>query len=255
MKEFKTNPLKNYIENSVIIEINDWFKIRLTKELLINYESKIYSKGLEYLEENIKKIKELDIKYPGNANPIFYLYIVPNENFVELLNFPTARSSKGGGKPVPSYDLEGFNSAYGLSSNMLENRTKPTIMRTVNSIHELAHLVHSMFFNQNRFLCEGFAESLPLYTMDYESKFEQHKELLKTLEKKQILSAQELIELEEKKQFTTEPLIPNTSCSFELPYISSYLFVRGCLEIIASQFKINRNEATQKFLEIMKQSK
>ena len=124
----------------------------------------------------------------------------------------------------------------------------------MNTIHELAHLVHSMFFlGVDRFICEGFAEALPLYTMDYESIFNQHRELLKSLKKEQILSAQELIELGN-NQFHAEPLIPNTSCSFELPYISSYLFVRGCLEKIANKFHLNRNEATQKFLEIVKQS-
>ncbi|MCI9233077.1 MAG: hypothetical protein HFH08_00600 [Bacilli bacterium] len=252
MNKYRANKLREYIENSELIVINSHFKIRLSKELLKKYENNLYKTELDSLKKHIEKINALNIKYPANANPVFYLYIVPDSDFKELLNF--SRSSIGGGKPVISYDLDGFNSSYGLSSNMLENTTSSAIQETVNTIHELAHLVHSMFFlGVDRFICEGFAEALPLYTMDYESIFNQHRELLKSLKKEQILSAQELIELGN-NQFHAEPLIPNTSCSFELPYISSYLFVRGCLEKIANKFHLNRNEATQKFLEIVKQS-
>ena len=127
-------------------------------------------------------------------------------------------------------------------------------MQEVNTIHELAHLVHSMFFNKDRLISEGFAEALPLYTMDYESIWKEHQQMLKDLPEDKILSAQQLIEITSNNNFNIGAVMPNKSCSFDYSYISSYLFVRGCLEVIASKFNINKVEATQMFLEIVKQS-
>jgi hypothetical protein len=128
----------------------------------------------------MKQINHLCLQYPANANPIFYVYLVPDEDFIDLLQYPH-KTRRGGGKPVSSYDINGFNSAYGLSQNMFENTydEEPSISRTVNDIHELTHLVHSQFFNKNRFISEGFAETLPLYSMDYERKFDEHRSILK----------------------------------------------------------------------------
>ncbi len=254
MKKYQVNKLKEYIDKTELLIIDDDFRVRLSNELLEKYNQGLYNKGLTQMLDHIKQIKELEIKYPAKANPIFYIYIVPDNNFRELLNFPSYRNYKGGGKPVPSYDLDGFNNAYGVSNNMLENKKEQNIMQIVNNIHELAHLVHSMFFNENRLLSEGFAEALPLYTMDYESLFDEHREMLKTLTEEQILSAQQLIELADNNNFNIGAIIPNKSCAFDFSYISSYLFVRGCLETIASKFNINRVQATQKFLEIQHQS-
>lgn len=255
MNGYEVDELQEYIENSNLIEVSDSFKIRLSNELMERYKKGLYSNELSILEKNMNEIKCIGIEYPANAKPVFYVYVVPNENFVSLLNYPEDKAITGGGKPVSCFDLDGFNSAYGVSSNILEVEDMLSIMKTVNNIHELSHLVHGMFFEKNRFISEGFAEALPLYTLNYEEKFLKHRELLKTLKKEQILSAQELIELEENNNFDSDTLISNTSCSFEIAYISSYLFVRGCLEIIEKKFNINRNQATQKFLEIMRQTR
>ncbi|MDD3341014.1 MAG: hypothetical protein PHN72_02275 [Bacilli bacterium] len=255
MKEYQTNQLKMYIEQTEMLVINPYLHIRLSKELLEKYKQGLYNKQLAFMLNNINKIRELGIKYPSNADPVFYVYIVPDENFRELLQFPSHRNCKGGGKPVLSYDLDGFNSAYGISSNLLERENKMSSMQEVNNIHEFAHLVHGMFFyNKSRILAEGFAEALPLYTMNYESCFDEHREMLLGLTEEQILSAQELIELERHHDFNKGAILPNKSCSFDFTYFSSYLFVRGCLETIESKFGLSRVESTQKFLEIVRKS-
>jgi len=254
METYQANILKEYIDKSELIIINEDLRIRLSKELLEKYNQGLYENGLSQMLDCIKQIKSLGIKYPANADPIFYIYIVPNENFRELLNFPSYRNYKGGGKPVSAYDLDSFNSAYGVSNSMLENRKEMNIMQVVNNIHEFAHLVHSMFFNKDRLLSEGFAEALPLYTLDYESSFDEHRKMLKTLTEEQLLSAQQLIGLADNNKFNTGAIIPDKSCAFDFSYISSYLFVRGCLETIASKFNLDRVSATQRFLEIVKQS-
>lgn len=251
---YQSDKLKEYIHSTQIITIDDNLKVRLSNDLLNKYNSGLYNNALNQMLAHIKQINNLEIKYPGKAQPVFYVYVVPDENFRELLKYPAMRVTNGGGKPVPSYDLDSYNKAYGVNNNMLENRKEYNISQTVNNIHEFAHLVHSMFFNSDRLLSEGFAEALPLYTMDYESSFDEHREMLETLTKEKILSAQQLIELSENNNFNAGAVAPNKSCSFDYSYISSYLFVRGCMEVIASKEGLDRIQATQKFLEIIKQS-
>jgi hypothetical protein len=252
---YQKDVLKKYIDDSVLIEINTNLRIRLSKQLEVKYNDGKYTNAINHFENYIEQISSLNLTYPGNAHPVFYVYLVPDKNFVDLLRFPYPER-KGGGRPVSSFDIDGFNSAYGESQNLAANQPKelPNISRIVNSIHEFAHLVHSQYFSKNRFICEGFAEALPLYTLNYESKFDEHRNAIKNMDESQIFSAKQLLDMEKKNSFGRSALLPNKSCAFDLAYISSYLFVRSCLEIIASKFNINRAEATQKFLEIVRSS-
>lgn len=253
MYTYKSSPLQKYIDNSIVININKYFKIRIAENLEDKYKTHIYDKGINHFANYVEQIRNLDFKYPGNANPIFYMYIVPNKNFKEILGFPENLDLKGGGRPVYSYDLDGFPYAYGVSSNIIEERNNPNIMQNTNSIHEFAHLLHSLFFQfKNKFISEGLAEAITFYTLDYESKFNEHRNCIKELAEDKILSAKELIQAE--NNFDTELIIPNTSCSFRITYISSYLFIRCCIETIEKKFNLNRIKATQKLLEMLRVS-
>lgn len=174
------------------------------------------------MDKCFQMIDTLNIQYPSNAHPVFYVYIIPDDSYVELLNFPT-KFDKGnvGGKPVRCYDLDGFSSAYGLSQNMLENKPSEeiNISRIENEIHELAHIVHSQFFNKN-----------------------------------QIFSTQEILNSEKNNSYGVESILPNRSCSFRLSYISSYLFVKGCMETIVKKYNLSKEQSVQYFLEIVKRS-
>jgi len=251
----KVDKLREYIEVSVLKIVNQNFRIRLSKELAKKYKAGVYTNEIKNLARYIEQIKKLGLQYPANASPIFYVYIVPDGDFIDLLQYPH-KTRKGGGRPVSCYDIDGFNSAYGQSQNMFENVSdeEPSVSRTVNNIHEFAHLIHDQFFNKNRFISEGFAETLPLYSMDYESKFDEHRNALKNMKLNQIFSPKELLDMGKNNTFGGKAIIPDRSCSFDLAYISSYLFVRGCVETIASKFNINRVKATQKFLEIVRNS-
>ena len=47
----------------------------------------------------LNTINTLKIKYPDNARPILYIYIVPYDNYSKLLKIPsTFDKGKGGGK-------------------------------------------------------------------------------------------------------------------------------------------------------------
>ena len=253
---YEKNKLKEYIKNSELRVFNKDIKVRLSKELAIKYDKGYYNEYLNNISKYIKMIKKLNIKYPGNAKPVLYVYIVPDNNYRELLGIPEKYDNgKGGGKPVMCYDLDGFSSAYGLSQNILENKNKETdISKVENEIHELSHIVHSQFFNKNLIISEGFAEALPLYGLNMEKDFTEHNFALLNLEEEQILSVQEILKLEKDDTFGIETILQNKTCSFRISYISSYLFVRGCMEIIAKKFDLKKEDAVQRFLEIVRES-
>ena len=254
---YKKNALKEYIKKSELRIFNERIKVRMAKELAIKYDSGCYNNYLNNLYECLKMIDSLHIKYPGNAKPVLYIYIVPDDNYGELLDFPKIYDNgKGGGKPVSCYDLDGFNSAYGLSQNILENQPKVEndVSKIENTIHELAHIIHSQFFNNNQIICEGFAEALPLYALNFEEIFTEHRNSLINLSEDQILSAQEIINSEKDNSYGLETISSNNSCSFRISYISSYLFVRGCMEIITEKYGMSKAQAVQQFLEIVKDS-
>lgn len=253
---YEKNKLKEYIKNSELRAFNKDIKVRLSKELAIKYDKGYYNEYLNNISKYLKMIKKLNIKYPGNAKPVLYVYIVPDNNYRELLGIPEKYDNgKGGGKPVMCYDLDDFSSAYGLSQNILENKNKETdISKVENEIHELSHIVHSQFFNKNLIISEGFAEALPLYGLNMEKDFTEHKNALLNLEEEQILSVQEILKLEKDDTFGIETILQNKTCSFRISYISSYLFVRGCMEIIAKKFDLKKEDAVQRFLEIVRES-
>lgn len=253
---YEKNKLKEYIKNSELRVFNKDIKVRLSKEFTIKYDKGYYNEYLNNISKYLKMIKKLNIKYPGNAKPVLYVYIVPDNNYRELLGIPEKYDNgKGGGKPVMCYDLDGFSSAYGLSQNILENKNKEAdISKVENEIHELSHIIHSQFFNKNLIISEGFAEALPLYGLNMEKDFTEHKNALLNLKKEQILSVQEILNLEKDSTFGIETISQNKTCSFRISYISSYLFVRGCMETIAKKFNLKKEDTIQRFLEIVRES-
>ena len=251
---YQKDYLRDYINSSELRQFSYNIKVRMSKELAIEYDKGLYNDFLLNIKKCFKLISDLGIQYPGNAHPVLYLYIVPQDNYSKLLNIPKEFDrGKGGGKPVCCYDLDGFNSAYGLSENLLKKSIE-TISSFVNNIHELAHIINSQFFRKNRMIQEGFAEMVPLYLLGLEEEFLEHRNMIIELKDEQILSAKELIESERDNTYGTEELVPNRSCSFRKSYVSSYLFITGCIKKIEEKMNCSKIEAVQHFLEFVKQS-
>lgn len=162
--------------------------------------------------------------------------------------------TKSGGKLVSAYDLDSYSCAYGTSNNLLENKSELSTSKKTNRLHELAHLIHSIFFFVNQYLEEGYAETYVFYILGYEDIFLEHRHLLENLKEEQILTVRELIELGNQRKFHPPRLIPHSTCSFEITYISSYLFVRGVIEKIEEKYGVDKFEANQMFLEMIKSS-
>ena len=254
---YQKDILREYISKSELRVFSEKIKVRLSKELAEKYDNGSYRNYLSNMQKCIDMIDTLDIQYPGNAYPVLYVYIVPDDRYSDLLRVPKIfDKGTGSGKPVCCYDLDGFNSAYGLSQNLLENRPEEEtrVSRIENEIHELSHIVHSQFFSMHQTICEGFAETLPLYALGFEEIFDEHRNTIIKLDENQILSAQELLNSEKKGTYGAEAVLPNRSCSFRFSYISSYLLVRGCVETIAEKNGFSKAQAIQYFLEIVKQS-
>lgn len=254
---YQEDILREYIKNSELRNFSEEIKIRLSKDLALKYDQGCYNEYLENMKKCFDMINTLKIQYPGKAKPILYIYIVPDDHYSKLLRIPSKfDKGKGGGRPVSCYDIDGFNSAYGLSQNILENKFKNeyNISKIANEIHELSHIIHGQFFSTNLIICEGFAETLPLYILNLEDKFEEHKKMLMELDENQILTAQEILDSEKDGSFGSVAMLPNKSCSFRISYISSYLFVRGCIETIIENHNFSKVQAIQYFLEVVKQS-
>lgn len=253
---YQKDILREYVKNSVLREHSASLKVRLSKELAKKYDKGIYDNYLKELQSNIESVESLNIILPGNANPVFYLYIVPDENFDAYLRIPPAFSgNKKGGKPVNCYDNDGFNSAYGISQNVAEDfNPDVTIDKKVNNIHEVAHIFQHHFYMGNQVFGEGFAETIPLYGLDLEKNFDKHKDLLRNLKEEDIRTAKELIEESRNGNFGEKAYVEKSTCSFRESYISSYLLVRGIIETIKDNTNCSKEEAIQIFLEFIKSS-
>ena len=141
--------MKEFINDSEVKIFSKNMKVRIHKSLITNYDKGLYYNALMNLQKCFDLINSLNIKYSGNANPILYIYIIPLSESASLINLPN-----GGGRGIPSYDLEGFKYAYVVSENVLENEKENiNITQLENNIHELAHLIHGEFFFKNQTIC------------------------------------------------------------------------------------------------------
>lgn len=253
---YQKSLLKEYIKNTELRVYKDTINIRLNSDLAKKYDNGIYNNYLEHMYKWYLDILSLNIILPSNAKPKLYFYIVPDENYPELLGTPKKYDSgKGSGKPVICYDLDGYKCAYGISTGLCENfPSKPSIMREENNVHELAHLIQIQFYTKNAIISEGLAEAIPLYVMDYESIFEEHRDIVSNLSESEIYSPKEIIDSERDDSFGVTSSLKGKSCSFRYSYISSYLFVRGCLEKIVRDNNCSKKDAVQYFLNLLYQS-
>lgn len=248
--------LKDYVKKSELRIYKDTIYIKLSKELSEKYDNGIYNNYFNKLLNCYLELKDLDIKYPASSKPILYIYIVPDDNYQELLQIPKKFDRGfGGGKPVTCFELDGFKSAYGISQGICERYSENiNISRKVNNIHELFHLIHGEFQRNESFISEGLAEAVPLHIMGYEEHFLEHRDIVLNLKDDQIISSKELINSERDNSFGKEESLPNKSCSFRYSYISSYLFIRVILEQIERKESLSKKEALIFLLKLLRET-
>jgi hypothetical protein len=241
--------LREYIEKSELREFAPGFRVRLSADLAKKYDAGAYDVALNNKMNLFQQVQSIGIKYPSNARPVLYVYIVPDENFEQLLRMPV-KGLKCGGRPVDCFDLDGFKWALGISHNMLILEGKLSDISKANTIHEYAHLIHGQFFYKEPMCKEGFAEVIAWYVLNYESKVKAYADLVKNLAPEEIYTANELLNTVD---FHSDS-VPGKCCSFQKAYISSYLFIRGIIQKIEEKFNVDKVAAVQKFLELMRLS-
>ena len=84
---YQEDYLRNYIKESELRVFNDRIKVRLSRGLAIKYDLGVYTNFLTRIENEMKMLDKLKIKYPANAKPILYIYVVPDDNYKCLLYF------------------------------------------------------------------------------------------------------------------------------------------------------------------------
>lgn len=242
------NALQEYIKSSELrVIIDGVFSARMSSDIAKNFDAGKYNIAISEHKKSIVELETMNIIYPAKARPVFYMYIVPDENFIELLNYPY-KDRKGGGRPVDSYDMDSFNSAYGTSQNLLDYVDELPIDKHINNIHEYAHLIQGQFGYKSNMFAEGFAELVPWYVLEYEKLVASHVESIKGMKK--IYTANELL-----NSVSFSDRVPGKTCSFQPSYVSSYLWVRSVVEHIRVKYNLSRIGAVQKFLELYRMVK
>lgn len=239
--------LRDYLEKNAETRIvNDNFRIRMSHEIAKNYDSGMYNLAIAEHVGCINELLQLNIQDVIGKKPIFYTYLVPDNRLIELLNYPYQR--KRGGRPVVSFEQDGFISAYGATQNTFIISERPTLTTHVNHIHEYAHLIQGELNPYKHVIFqEGFAEMIPWYVMDYESKCPEHVTVVANTD---VYSANELL-----TTVSFRDVVENRSCSFQKSYISSYVFVRTIVEKIQEKFGVDKIGAMKMYLKKYSETK
>ena len=87
--------LKEYLKDSVVVEISEIVCMRLSKELLKKYIDGKYDKRIDSIKKTIAELESIGLVYPSNARPKYYIYVVPDEEFRELLDYPSSIVTSG----------------------------------------------------------------------------------------------------------------------------------------------------------------
>lgn len=240
--------LQKYVEHSEKREIiSGRFYARMSSDIAKNFDDGMYDIMLDDHKRCIYELDTLGIKYPLNVQPKFYMYIVPDESFIGLLHMPHKRL-KSGGRPVPSYDVDGFITAYGTSQNCLVNGDKSVdITKHVNLVHEYSHLVKTQFCFGAVALSEGFAELIPWYVLEYERLVPSHLVAIKSM--KEIYTIKDLLNI---RTLPVKDFMQR--CSFQPSYMSAYLWMRAVIERMRVKYNLSRVAVVQKFLEFYRDS-
>lgn len=251
---YKKDLLREYIQNSSLRIFKNTIYVRISEDLAQNYDNWLYDIYLNSMYDYYNQLLSLDLKLPYNSHPNLYIYIVPIENYWELLSYPKRYYRwTGGWRPVNCYDLDWYRHAYGVTQNLCVNY-HPNISGIVRNIHELSHIICNQFAYESVSFTEGLADAIPLYILDYEKSFIEHRDAILSLKQEEIFTMSELFSSEKDDSFWTTSVYPNKTCSFRYSYISSYLFIRWLLETITEIKELSKIWALQYFLEFLKNS-
>lgn len=83
---YEKDLLRNYVDTCEIKVFDKQICVKLADNLALKYDAGVYDDYLNHISDCFKRIKNLGFTMPGNANPIFYIYLIPDELGIKLLN-------------------------------------------------------------------------------------------------------------------------------------------------------------------------
>ena len=113
-----------------------------------------------------------------------------------------------------------------------------SIERKVGLCHELAHTLHSAWFDNKMVLCEGFAELLPHYLMNLESQNLKHRQAIAAFAQDKMRT---VADIEQNGMFSPEDLKQRNKNTQEREgYMSVYLWMLGYTKRVEKHFGLDK---------------
>ena len=236
--------LADYIEKSETRIADTNVCICMSPGLAEKYDDGVYDFAVSEHVDCIRELVALNLM-PDN-NKKFYIYLVPDDEFIKLLEFPY-KNDKKGGLPVRCFHRDGLRWAFGSSQNLFvsDNISQD---KHINLLHEYSHLIENEFGLRHLLFNEGFADLIPWYVLGYEDKSTTHIEAVLSTN---IYTAGDILMTKD----IFNDVVPDHICSFQRSYISSYVFVRTLIEKMQQKYNLDKIGAVTLWLDWMKESK
>ena len=238
--------LRDYLKDSELRIADENLYIRMSSELAKKYDAGDYDIAVAEHIGCIRELTALNL-LPDNDKK-FYIYLVPDDCFADLLMYPY-RERDGGGRPVGCFEKDGFCYAYGSSQNRFSVHREYSAQSHANNIHEYCHLIFEEFYpKRHQLFHEGFSELIPWYLLDYDIKDKNKSGKIRyhidEVLSGDIYSADQL--LGTKNVFLDQ--VVGATCAFQKSYISAYMFMRLIIEKIQEKYNLDKVAAVKMFL-------
>ncbi|MBP5485719.1 MAG: hypothetical protein J6Y07_03375 [Alphaproteobacteria bacterium] len=237
--------LRDYLKNSELRIADKNLYFRMSPELAQRYDAGVYDLAVS---EQVGCIYELmSLQLLPNNDKKFYVYLVPDERFVELLLYPY-KDKEQGGRPVQCFDKDGLNIAYGSSQNLFILEKASGRLSHVMDLHEYAHLIQYEFECKDLLFNEGFAELVPWYLLGYENRTQSH---INAVLNTDIYTAGQILGIPD----VFSDVVENRPASFQKSYISSYIFIRTIIEKIEEKYNLDKVSAAKLWLKRIQETR
>lgn len=223
----KAAPLYTTVEGVEFIteEVSDNLLIKMPRDIYKKYKAAGAENFIKIISKNIETVLQINIDYP--QKPVFtFMVLHEGEEFKKMAGGPF-ESGMAGMRCCPG--ALAIDEAYFLNFKNTYD---------IGLIHELAHIMHGMFFELGR-ISEGFAEIIPFYILGLED--ETQKEIIRNLKPEEIYT---VAALQKGGMFQDkENSAKRMRAQHRKTYISMYLWMRGYLQALEKQRNIDKIEA------------
>lgn len=191
---------------------------------------------LKIVQDILNKTAQIKLDLGDNFK-VTFLMLAAGKEYSETVKQPNKRGLCGAEIPQLNNQLltlcvdEGF----------FERMENPNDIETKTALaHEAAHVIHSAYFKKDFCACEGFAEVLPHYLLDFESKNLAHKKAIFALKSEDMLSLFSLNSPQEELNKNQVTQIQETATQSRYPqqsrpYLSAYLWMLGYIKRVEKQ--------------------